>query len=86
LSLTRESSFVQLWYLDPGTEAAAAKFGETVRGLMQDADSSNASKSYVEYSHGDETLEEIFGENVQRLVKLKEKYDPNSIFPKLENF
>jgi hypothetical protein len=84
--LTRKSRFVQLWYSELGTEAAASKFGETVRGLMRDADDSKISKTYVEYSHGDETLEEIFGGNVGRLAELKEKWDPKSIFPKLVDF
>jgi len=76
--LTSKSRFVQLWYSDPGTETAASKFGETVRGLMRDADDSSISKTYVEYSHGDETL--------GQLMQLKEKLDPKSIFPKLVDF
>jgi len=84
--LTSKSRFVQLWYSDPGTETAASKFGETVRGLMRDADDSSISKTYVEYSHGDETLEDIFGGNLGHLMQLKEKLDPKSIFPKLVDF
>ena len=53
---------------------------------MRGADDSNMPKAYVEYSHGDETLEEIFGGNVGRLVELKKKWDPKSIFPKLVEF
>ncbi len=53
---------------------------------MRDADDSSISRTYVGYSHGDETLEEIFGGNLERLVQLKEKWDPKSIFPKLVDF
>ncbi|KAL3477602.1 FAD-binding domain-containing protein [Aspergillus californicus] len=36
---------------------------------------------YVNYAHGDETLEQMYGANkLPRLAKLKKKYDPNGLF------
>lgn len=36
---------------------------------------------YVNYAHGDEPLEAIYGaEKLPRLIGLKQKWDPNNIF------
>lgn len=36
---------------------------------------------YINYAHGDETLEQRYGANkLPRLAKLKAKYDPDQIF------
>ncbi|KAJ2997448.1 hypothetical protein NUW58_g649 [Xylaria curta] len=35
---------------------------------------------YVSYAHGDEKLEQIYGDSLPRLVALKKKWDPKNIF------
>jgi len=36
--------------------------------------------SYLNFAHGDELLEEIYGESLPRLRELKEQWDPNGRF------
>ncbi len=35
---------------------------------------------YVNYAHGDESLDAVYGDSLQRLIKLKRKYDPEGRF------
>lgn len=35
---------------------------------------------YVSYGHGDETLGQMFGNNVLRLQRLKKRWDPDNVF------
>lgn len=35
---------------------------------------------YINYSRGDESLEEVFGDKLPRLVQLKKKWDPSNVF------
>lgn len=35
---------------------------------------------YINFAHGDETLEEIYGESLPRLQVLKKQYDPHNRF------
>lgn len=35
---------------------------------------------YVNYAHGDETVQTVFGQNLPRLRKLKKQYDPDNMF------
>ena len=42
--------------------------------------SANCTISYVNFAHGDEPLENIYGENLPKLQALKNKYDPQNRF------
>lgn len=35
---------------------------------------------YINYAHGDESLRTIYGENLPRLLELKQKWDPSDVF------
>ena len=35
---------------------------------------------YVNYANGDESLQQIYGSNVERLQKIKKQYDPEGHF------
>jgi hypothetical protein len=35
---------------------------------------------YVNYAHGDETLEQIYGNKLGRLTQLKATWDPHNVF------
>jgi FAD/FMN-containing dehydrogenase len=39
-------------------------------------------KQYSNYGLGDERVRDVFGENYERLQKLKAKYDPDMVFHK----
>jgi FAD/FMN-containing dehydrogenase len=36
--------------------------------------------SYINFAHGDESLEDIYGESLPRLRELKKKWDPENRF------
>ncbi|KEY66061.1 hypothetical protein S7711_09426 [Stachybotrys chartarum IBT 7711] len=36
--------------------------------------------SYMNFAHGDESVEQIFGPNLPRLISLKKKWDPENLF------
>jgi FAD/FMN-containing dehydrogenase len=38
------------------------------------------STRYINFAHGDEPLEEIYGDSLPRLRKLKHKWDPENRF------
>ena len=36
--------------------------------------------SYINFAHGDEDLDVVYGPSLSRLQALKKKYDPNNVF------
>jgi FAD/FMN-containing dehydrogenase len=40
----------------------------------------NMMNSYVNFAHGDETPEAIYGSSLPKLKQLKKKYDPSGVF------
>lgn len=65
--------------MDGSLDAKAIAFGGTFRQALHEADGSAEMHSYVNYAHGDETMEEIYGFEAWRLARLKalkKKYDP----------
>ena len=36
--------------------------------------------SYINFAHGDEALDVVYGPNLQRLQALKKEYDPKNVF------
>jgi FAD/FMN-containing dehydrogenase len=64
-------------------DSKAIEFGESIRQTLHEADGSPQLHAYVNYAHGDETLQEMYGYDawrVRRLKSLKEKYDPHGRF------
>jgi hypothetical protein len=39
-----------------------------------------ATKRYINFAHGDESLEEIYGDSLSRLRELKHHWDPENRF------
>ncbi|KAJ5346454.1 hypothetical protein N7541_008936 [Penicillium brevicompactum] len=84
---------VWMWWKDPtidSTARAAGRYlkGLTVQELEKDLKNNRpASDKVMIYSNfvetGDKSLEELFGPNLDRLKKLKTKYDPNNVFNKM---
>jgi len=64
-------------------DAKAIAFGDNFRQALHIADGSSEMHTYVNYAHGDETLQETYGYEpwrVARLQTLKSKYDPKGQF------
>lgn len=64
-------------------DARAIAFGENLRQALHEEDESSEMHTYVNYAHGDETLEELYGYDAWRLARLKllkDKYDPTRKF------
>jgi hypothetical protein len=61
----------------------AIAFGDNFRLALHKADESAEMHTYVNYAHGDETLQETYGYEawrLDRLKTLKKKYDPEGHF------
>ncbi|KAH8673621.1 FAD-dependent oxygenase [Xylariales sp. PMI_506] len=69
--------------LNSTLDSRAITFGEGLRQALHEADGSAELHAYVNYAHGDESLQEMYGYESWRLARLKalkEKYDPNNQF------
>ena len=63
---------------DATLDPLATKFGKQVRQMLQAGSGSSELHAYVNYAHGDESLEEIYGYEPwrqQKLRDLKKAYD-----------
>ena len=68
---------------DPALDAEAAEFGEKVRQMVLEGTDSPELHAYINYAHGSESLEAIYGHEPWRLEKLralKAEYDPEGKF------
>ncbi|KAF4499908.1 short-chain dehydrogenase reductase family [Fusarium agapanthi] len=60
---------------------ALARFGEDIRRDVAATSGYSEITTFVNYAHGDETLEQIYGkEKLARLAALKKTWDPNEVF------
>ncbi|KAL2824211.1 FAD-binding domain-containing protein [Aspergillus cavernicola] len=62
------------------TQQAGEAMGEAVRAAFASTSGYDGLATYVSYAHGDETLTEMFGSNVPRLRRLKQRWDPDNVF------
>ncbi|KAI9689211.1 MAG: hypothetical protein M1822_000949 [Bathelium mastoideum] len=73
------------WYANTSLDAAANAWGSTTRTLLRSTDGVQGHANYVNFAHGDESLNDIYGPNLPRLQTLKRQYDPynrlNQWFP-----
>lgn len=66
---------------DDGARDAAAATGRVIREELAETSGYGGLAVYVNYAHGDETIEEVYGERkLPRLAELKRKYDPDNAF------
>lgn len=68
---------------DPALDDEAARFGEELRQILLKGSGETELRAYINYAHGDEKLEEIYGHDAWRLEKLrrlKREYDPKNRF------
>ncbi|KAK1778306.1 hypothetical protein QBC45DRAFT_328750 [Copromyces sp. CBS 386.78] len=74
---------IQMRWDAPGNpvETVADAMGRELRDDYAKTSGYNGLTVYVNYAHGDETPEQIYGRNkLPRLAKLKKQYDPSSVF------
>ncbi|KAJ4377065.1 hypothetical protein N0V86_006506 [Didymella sp. IMI 355093] len=80
----REGAFAQAivipWYSDAALDDEAVEFGRKVRDIWSDENDATRNPTYVNFAHGDESLEAIYGESLTRLKMLKRKWDPKGVF------
>ncbi|KAG8526329.1 uncharacterized protein KY384_000322 [Bacidia gigantensis] len=67
-------------YEDQKLDGAAQAFGEKARALLRATDPKLENGTYINFAHGDETLQEIYGESLPKLQQLKTQYDPHNRF------
>ena len=68
---------------DSSLDAEAREWGEQMRNLALEGTGSTEMHVYINYAHGSESLEEIYGHEPWRLEKLrrlKAEYDPKGRF------
>ncbi|KAG4030746.1 hypothetical protein MFRU_011g02010 [Monilinia fructicola] len=69
------------WYNDASLDPVAETFGSSIRDLWRSVDHLPGNRTYVNFAHGDETNANVYSpENVQRLRKIKQCYDPDNVF------
>ncbi|KAF4953187.1 hypothetical protein FGADI_6162 [Fusarium gaditjirri] len=63
------------------TDNALTRFGEEIRRDIAATSGYSEITTFVNYAHGDETLEQIYGKDkLARLAALKKIWDPNEVF------
>ncbi|PVI05760.1 FAD-binding domain-containing protein [Periconia macrospinosa] len=65
---------------DESLDGVVEEYGEEVRSLWRSSSGFEQSRAYLNFAHGDEPLEEIYGESLPRLKELKKKWDPEAKF------
>ena len=62
-------------------EPEAADYVRRLRDEIAAASGYNGLHVYVNYAHGDETVEQVYGaRNLPRLAQLKRTWDPDNVF------
>ncbi|OTA80665.1 hypothetical protein M434DRAFT_401658 [Hypoxylon sp. CO27-5] len=74
------NAFAIPWYNDSSLDAEAAVFGNTVRDLLRSTSGLPRNQTYINFGHGDEEPEVVYGHSLARLRSIKRKYDPNDVF------
>ncbi|KAF2740571.1 FAD binding domain-containing protein [Polyplosphaeria fusca] len=74
------NSIVIAWYNDSALDKAAQAFGIAVRNAWRADDGLSKNNTYINFAHGDEPIEDVYGDSLQRLKKVKRRYDPDGKF------
>jgi FAD/FMN-containing dehydrogenase len=70
-------------YNDESQDTEAIRVAKELRSVLLEGSGSNELHAYLNYAHGDETPEELYGHQPWRLNQLRElkkKYDPHGRF------
>lgn len=68
------------FYRDPAFDATAVSYGQRARRLWQATDGLAQHSTYINNAFGDESLQTIYGNSLERLRQLKEQIDPEGRF------
>lgn len=69
-------AWILFGYEGKESDALAEGFGERVRALWREASGfEEQQRTYINFAHGDESSEEIYGESLPRLRELKQEWD-----------
>lgn len=82
-ALNPHSGFLPRWTPGANLEREAEEWGTKARTLVQSGTNGRPLSAYVNYAHGDEPLEAVYGYEpwrLARLRKLKKRYDPDFKF------
>ncbi|KAF2653492.1 FAD binding domain-containing protein [Lophiostoma macrostomum CBS 122681] len=73
-------AFVIPWYGDAGLDDEALAFASKVRDIWRSNEKTVNARRYINFAHGDEGLDAIYGESVSKLKVIKQKWDPKNRF------
>ncbi|KAL4784744.1 FAD-binding domain-containing protein [Aspergillus varians] len=73
-------SIISFAWETPETRQAGEETGLAIRAAFAETSGYDGLRVYVSYGHGDETLSQLLGDNVPRLVELKSVWDPDNVF------
>ncbi|KAK2610114.1 hypothetical protein N8I77_003569 [Diaporthe amygdali] len=80
----RQEAFAQAivipWYEDAALDAQAEAFGSQVRDIWSFSSNATSNPTYINFAHGDEELQAIYGSSLDRLKTLKQQLDPSGVF------
>ncbi|KAI1339166.1 FAD binding domain-containing protein [Xylariaceae sp. FL0016] len=80
----RREAFAQAivipWYEDEAFDSEADIFAQNVRDIWSFSENATANPTYINFAHGDETLEAIYGSSLTKLKALKHEWDPMGAF------
>ncbi|KAK1996672.1 FAD binding domain-containing protein [Colletotrichum falcatum] len=80
----RRDAFAQAivipWYADAALDVEALEFGRKVRDIWSHSETATENPTYINFAHGDETAEAIYGSSLPRLRQLKKEWDPLGAF------
>ncbi|GAW16190.1 hypothetical protein ANO14919_056130 [Xylariales sp. No.14919] len=68
------------WYDDQSLDGQAQAFGNAARDLWRATDQLDGNHTYINFAHGDEPPEVVYGDSLPKLRKLKRRFDPHGKF------
>ncbi|KAK0621571.1 FAD binding domain-containing protein [Bombardia bombarda] len=68
------------WYNDTALDGPAQAFGSAARDLWRSTDDLAKNATYVNFAHGDESLDTIYGSSLPKLKSVKQRVDPKNQF------
>ncbi|KAF1815935.1 FAD binding domain-containing protein [Eremomyces bilateralis CBS 781.70] len=68
------------WYTDAALDGEAESFANKVRTRLRATDGLGKDSSYINFAHGDESLEIIYGDSLSKLKATKAANDPKNVF------
>ncbi|KAI1176593.1 FAD binding domain-containing protein [Nemania sp. FL0916] len=74
------NAFAIPWYNDTSLDSAAIAFGSAARDLWRSTSDLPRDATYINFAHGDEPLDVVYGDSLPKLKTLKQRVDPTNQF------